>query len=334
MRGVIAGARRRRVAQALARLVLAGLLAVTTSAAAAPGGPAPVRAAQPSTAQGGVGTAPSGAVQVWVTSVTNPIPPALSSGVAEVAVGGVHFLARKEDGSVHAVGTRYYVRDLYGEKVVPEQAQGATAIAAGWGHSLAVVGGGVVAWGNDWFGQTDVPEAARSGVVDVSSLAFHSLALKSDGGVVSWGLRDDVPPEASSGVTAIAAGGDFNLALKDGGVVAWGINTVGQTDVPPEARSGVVSISAGWSTALALKADGSVVAWGSNKFGRATPPATTASGIVAVSAGWQHNVALTSTGRVIGWGYNRETVLSYPAATWGSGVQGVVAGDRYTVAIR
>jgi hypothetical protein len=47
------------------------------------------------------------------------------------------------------------------------------------------------------------------------------LALKS-GGIVAWGSntynQTNVPVELTSGVTAIAAGGYYSLALKDGGV--------------------------------------------------------------------------------------------------------------------
>jgi alpha-tubulin suppressor-like RCC1 family protein len=54
--------------------------------------------------------------------------------------------------------------------------------------------------------------------------------LKQDGSVVAWGCGRDtnfgqcaVPPAASSGVTAIAAGLFHSLALKqDGSVIAWG----------------------------------------------------------------------------------------------------------------
>ena len=51
------------------------------------------------------------------------------------------------------------------------------------------VGGRVVAWGSDSYGQSTVPD----GLSDVTAIAAgnaHSLALKSDGTVVAWGCTD------------------------------------------------------------------------------------------------------------------------------------------------
>ena len=70
----------------------------------------------------------------------------------------------------------------------------------------------------------------------------------------------------------MAAGGN-SLALKsDGTVVAWGLNNKGQTKVPEDLKS-VVAIAAGSDHSLALKSDGTVVAWGDNSNGQTNVPA-------------------------------------------------------------
>lgn len=82
-------------------------------------------------------------------------------------------------------------------------------IAAGGAHALAVKPNGtVIAWGDDEFGQTDLP----SGLAEVKAIAAgrdHSLALRANGTVVAWGKDDkgqtDVPA-GLSGVIAVAAG--------------------------------------------------------------------------------------------------------------------------------
>ena len=87
-------------------------------------------------------------------------------------------------------------------------------------------------------------------------------------GVGNHGFRpDDVPVAAQSGVVAIAAGGDHTVALKsNGSVVAWGVNNSGQRTVPVAAKSGVTAIAAGGSHTVALKTNGAVVAWGADNF--------------------------------------------------------------------
>src|SRR5579883_1034496 len=73
----------------------------------------------------------------------------------------------------------------------------------------------------------------------------RAFAGGAEGGVIAWGLNTigqaTVPPEAQEGVTAIAAGAFHSLALKNGQVIAWGQNSDGQTDVPEEAKSGVTA---------------------------------------------------------------------------------------------
>ena len=93
------------------------------------------------------------------------------------------------------------------------------------------------------------------------------------------------------GVVAIAAGGEFSLALRsDGTVAGWGHNDRGQTTIP-NGLSNVVAIAAGNEFSLALKSDGTVIGWGNDSFGRLTPPAGL-SGIVAIAAGYYHSLAI------------------------------------------
>jgi Regulator of chromosome condensation (RCC1) repeat/PASTA domain len=242
------------------------------------------------------------------------------------------------------------------ERIVPDEGwcnvpgglSGATAIAAGSSHSLALKSDGtVVAWGcavGD-HGQCSVP-AGLSGVTAIAAAGYHSLALKSDGTVVAWGCGFPADsgqcsvPVGLSGVTAIAAASYHSLALKgDGTVVAWGcgpIQNVGQCAVPV-GLSGVTAIAAGFGSSLALKGDGTVVAWGClfGNYGQCTPPVGL-SGVTAIAAASYHSLALKSDGTVVAWGCGPGSLdfgqCSIPAGL--SDVTAIAAGQSHNLALK
>ncbi len=91
-----------------------------------------------------------------------------------------------------------------------------TAVAAGGYHSLALLPRGMVTgWGDNSFGQLDVPAAATN-VIAIAAGETHSVALRADGVVVAWGddtFRECDPDPTKTGITAIAAGGYNTLVL-------------------------------------------------------------------------------------------------------------------------
>src|SRR5205814_459677 len=115
--------------------------------------------------------------------------------------------------------------------------------------------------------------------------AFHSMALKTDGTVWTWG-------ENSRG------------QLGDG-------TTVGRTS-PAQVMSGVKSIAAGDYHSLALKTDGTVWGWGLDAVAGASGSGYQSlpqqhpfvQNVVSIDAGSFHNLAITSVGDVLAWGDN------------------------------
>lgn len=184
----------------------------------------------------------------------------------------------------------------------------------------------------------------------------HSLGLKDDGTVWSWGdnshgqLGDgttrssDVPlqVEGLSAIVAVAAGGHFSLALDElGHVYAWGDNSIGQLGsggaskgrTRPHKVEGIAeitAIAAGHGFALAKRNDGTVWTWGGSAAGRAQPSpvrlATTEplSDIVAIAAGRAHALAVSADGSVWAWGSNASGQL-------GTGGGSATAGHPLTV---
>jgi hypothetical protein len=177
----------------------------------------------------------------------------------------------------------------------------------------------------------------------------HSLALRRDGIVCSWGANANgqlgdgsatnrtVPGRVTglSGVVGIAAGHTHSLALKsDGTVWAWGSNNSGQLGdgtfadgTAPVQVSGLadaVSVAAGDSFSMALKSDGTVWAWGDNTygqlgnglFGAGTEQSFPVQVLIpdnvtvtAIAAGGFHGLAMDSSGALWGWGFNQSGQL-------------------------
>jgi hypothetical protein len=144
-------------------------------------------------------------------------------------------------------------------------------------------------------------------------------------------------PSDLSGVTAIAAGSDFSLALKDDGtVVAWGCGfNYGECTVPT-GLSGVTAIAAGHFHSLALKGDGTVVAWGCGggfDYGQCSVP-NGLSGVTAIAAGTTHSLALKDVGTVSAWGCG---VFDHGQCSVPSGlsdVRAIAAGTVHSLALK
>lgn len=201
------------------------------------------------------------------------------------------------------------------------------AVALGANHGLAIRedDGKVEAWGNDSAGQQSGP--GRDWGVGIKAVAAgqeFSMGLNENGQIFISGnpknvdgvsLRiDEIPEEAQTGVTAIAAGPYHAMALKDGCVWVWGAwknpdviptnlskrlprAAYGNvTNVPASAQSGVVSIAAGLNTCAALKQDGSIVVWGNEQGSGSVHmvPSCAASSVKEIALGFRHAMARTA----------------------------------------
>jgi len=186
------------------------------------------------------------------TGRSTPVQVSNLVGVVAIAVGEIHNLALKADGTVWTWGYNYSGQLGDGtttNRSTPVQVSnlsGVVAIAAAFLHSLAVKSDGTVwAWGWNWKGQlgdgtladsyTPVQVSNLSGAFGVAASQYDSFAVLADGSVWDWGGNDytlssaPVQVQNLSAVVSIAGGKSHSLALKSGGTAwAWGSNAAGQ----------------------------------------------------------------------------------------------------------
>jgi alpha-tubulin suppressor-like RCC1 family protein len=228
---------------------------------------------------------------------------------------------------------------------------GATAIAGGYDHSLAVLSNGAVrAWGANEFGQL----GANTGTTVCGKGPAATPCSTVPFGVGKLGQ-----------VVAVAAGIHFSLALMSNGTVwAWGENQFGQlgqggtlgpstcdgmscgpTPLGVSGLTNVTAIAAGGDHALALLSNGTVMAWGLNGDGQlgdgtstgpstscfdqapcdptpalvTTPTGSPLSNVEAIAAGDAFSLALVrftaGVTHVDAWGYNGEGQLGTGSTT-------------------
>ncbi|HYG34280.1 MAG TPA: immunoglobulin domain-containing protein, partial [Clostridia bacterium] len=140
-----------------------------------------------------------GSVVAWggnpynTNSETN-VPPGLTNVVAVSAKG--FSLALKSDGTVVSWGPA---------PTAPRDLTNVIGVAVGQSHGLALLANRtVVAWGDNYAGQTDVP-AGLTNVAAVSTGLSHSLARLADGTVKGWGrsaYAQSLIPSSLSNITA------------------------------------------------------------------------------------------------------------------------------------
>lgn len=244
----------------------------------------------------------------YTTRSATPLQVSGLDNAKSLAAGGFHSLALRSDGTVMAWGSNSYGQVGNNDANVTKQStpiavQGlanVTALAAGWGHSLALDDKGQVwGWGSNTYRQLGVDAGdtsvyrplAVSGLPRIQAVAaggYHSLALTADGTVWTWGqnLRGQLGiPGASNAppapipelgkVRAIAAGELHSLALtEDGGVWAWGeaLGSGQAADAPKPVRLNPaktwVALSAGMGYSAAQDSEGLVWSWGNNHEGQ------------------------------------------------------------------
>jgi hypothetical protein len=220
--------------------------------------------------------------------------------------------------------------------VVSNGATSGSAKAYDLSVRIVTMGGKLVAWAYNNFGQCNVPSS--DGFVAVSAGTAHGLGLKADGSIVTWGdnsYGQRNVPSPNADFVAVEAGYNHSVGLKaNGSIVVWGDNTYGQRTGMgnfPSPNTGFVAVSAGGIHSLGLKADGSIVAWGYSGYGLCTVPSPN-TGFVAVSAGGWQSLGLKADGSIIAWGTDYFGVCTVPSPN--AGFVAVAAGYEHNLGLK
>lgn len=176
---------------------------------------------------------------------------------------------------------------------VPATALPAASAVKGDLHFTAInAHGRAVSWGNNTYGQTNVPPHATN-LVALAAGYHHTLALRADGQLVTWGRNNAGQlnlPEGATNIVAVWSGAEHSYARRaDGTLFSWGAGA----QMPPTSAP-VAGMSVGESHTLVLHEDGATSGWTWNSFAYHFPHVfpTGLTNFIALSAGFNQSAAL------------------------------------------
>ena len=193
-------------------------------------------------------------------------------------------------------------------------------ISAGESHALILSQNGRVGgFGDNFYGQMNIPTNIQDNVSKIFAADLHSLAILKDGRVTGWGRNNfgqiNIPVGIGNNATGIAGGESHSFALlKNGSITGWGSNQFNQINFPSQ-TSNIVQIGAGEYNSFALFNNGRLSGWGDGGNGALNIPTDIQGNIANLWEGSSRNnfFVILKDGRVTGWGTNPLGELNAPS---------------------
>ena len=198
-------------------------------------------------------------------------------------------------------------------------------VSGGSIHTCALrESGRLICWGDNRYGQVDVPEGRY---LEVSARSSHTCALRESGEAVCWGSNLLGEADAPAGTfTSVDAGVGHTCAVAQSGELqCWGWNSDGQA-APPSGT--FVSVTTGYLFSCGLRESGQVACWGENSDGQTNAPSES---FRSIDSGSSHTCGVLTSGRVTCWGARgRSGALNAPSGSYKS----AVAAATFSCALR
>jgi alpha-tubulin suppressor-like RCC1 family protein len=245
------------------------------------------------------------------TNRSSPVQIGTATNWASVSAGVLYTIAKKTDGSLWAWGKNEFAQLGDGtitNRNIPVQIGAATnwaSFKASVSHTIAIkTDGSLWAWGTNFYygllgdGTTitrnsPIQIGTASNWASFSSGYYHTIAIKTDGSLWSWGENNygqlgdgtnsnkNTPTQIGTATNwaSLSSNTEYNIAIKtDSTLWAWGKNDISQlgdgtttnknTPVQIGTASNWVSLVTGAAHSIAIKSDGSLWSWGSNWVGQ------------------------------------------------------------------
>lgn len=260
----------------------------------------------------------------------SPIRVGSDTDWAAIAVGNVHSLALKKDGSLWAWGDNKYgqlgdgTNEMRTQPALVGSDSDWTAVWAGGMSSYAMKGDGTLwVWGGVWSGSmggtlggTNPTRIEEPGPWKAVACAGGSFAIKADGTAWVFGSVHTLSPVqigkdekwVGLGATGSTAGGSTTAFLVKSDGTVW---MSGNRQFGDAKNWKMVAVGDRWR---GIKTDGSLWAWrdgnihgelGEDVFGMPLVRVGTDADWTNVEPGYEYTIAVKSDGTIWGWGDNR-----------------------------